>query len=133
MTLRRGSRGPKRTARGPKRTAKSRNVCMGQELAMLVMKTLPFLSCVGVASSAGGCNKRGMPDVKPAKRGRGSEPLPKTARAALGALVNDVGEEGAAARLKMSPNTLSRIVAGFPVRRGTAALVNLYLGGTPAA
>jgi len=86
------------------------------------------MSSIGIPQNSPNTNSTGA--IRPPK---GSEPLPAETRAALDALVAEVGEEAAAERLRMNARTLVRIIAGRPVRRGTADSVTLYIRGAPAA
>jgi hypothetical protein len=70
-----------------------------------------------------------MSHLKPVKalKDSGSVVFPGEARAYLKRMVGKVGSLRMACAIRVSVNTLTRVIAGMPVRRGTAALVQTWL------
>lgn len=60
-------------------------------------------------------------------------PLPAAQRKTLAKMVESLGERVVLSALRMTPQTLSRCMAGLPVRAGTRALVEQALAQRGAA
>jgi hypothetical protein len=54
--------------------------------------------------------------------------LPSEDRDRVAQLVSERGERAATEVLSITRDSLARVLAGLPVRRGTIALINLKLG-----
>lgn len=58
----------------------------------------------------------------------GEEPLAPATQARLRRMVHDLGMRGAAAKAGIAVGTLTRALAGLPLKAGTRALLLIHLG-----